>query len=124
MGDDFFAARFPFVDLENGGSVQGMAEAVAKVLAEIPADAKVIPGHGPLSTVEDLKAFHSMLVETTATVRKRMAAGKTLEQLQAAGLPEKWKDWGSGFIDTKAWIATIHGSLSSAKKNPAGPKHH
>jgi len=124
MGDDFFAARFPFVDLENGGSVQGMADNVAKVLAQIPPDAKVIPGHGDLSTVEDLKAFHTMLVETTEVVRKGMAAGKTLEQLQAAGLPEKWKDWGKRFIDAKAWIATIHDSLENAKKNPAGSRHH
>jgi cyclase len=124
MGDDFFAGRFPFVDLENGGSVQGMADGVAKVLAQIPADAKVIPGHGPLSTVEDLKAFHRMLAETTGVVRKGMAAGKTLEQLQAAGLPEQWKEWGSGFIDTKAWIATIHDSLENARKNPAGSRHH
>ena len=41
--------------------------------------------------------------------------------LALAALP---KDWGGGFIDTKAWIATIHGSLESAKKNPAGSKHH
>jgi cyclase len=124
MGDDFFAARFPFVDLENGGSIQGLTDAVAKVLAQIPADAKVIPGHGPLSTVGDLKAFHHMLVETTDIVRKGMAAHKTLEQLQAAGLPDAWKEWGSGFIDTKAWIATIHDSLENAKKNPAGSTHH
>lgn len=124
MGDDFFAARFPFVDLENGGSVLGLTENVAKVLAQIPADAKVIPGHGPLSKVEDLQAFHSMLVETTDVVRKGMAAGKTLAELQAAGLPEQWKDWGSGFIKTDSWIATIHASLESAKKNPAGSKHH
>src|SRR3954465_3712737 len=65
MGDDFFAGRFPFVDLESGGSVQGMAENVAKVLGEIPDDAKIIPGHGPLSTKADLKAFHRMLTETT-----------------------------------------------------------
>jgi cyclase len=124
MGDDFFAGRFPFVDLENGGSVLGLAENVAKVLAQIPADAKVIPGHGPLSTVEDLKSFHRMLVETTDVVRKGMAAGKTLEQLQADGLPEQWKQWGGGFIDTKAWIATIHASLASAGKNPGGSRHH
>ncbi|HEX9945607.1 MAG TPA: MBL fold metallo-hydrolase [Thermoanaerobaculia bacterium] len=124
MGDDFFAGRFPFVDLENGGSVAGLTGNVAKVLAQVPADAKVIPGHGELSTVEDLKAYHRMLVETTEVVQKGIVAGKTLEQIQAAGLPEKWKDWGIGFIDTKSWIATIHGSLESARKNPAGSTHH
>ncbi len=124
MGDDFFAGRFPFVDLENGGSVQGLIENVAKVLARIPADAKVIPGHGPVSTVENLKTYHRMLMETTDAVRKGIAAGKSLEQLQAAGVPEEWKDWGGGFIKTNAWVATIHGSLEAAKKNPGGSTHH
>ncbi len=124
MGDDFFASRFPFVDLENGGSVQGLIDNVGKVIAQVPADAKVIPGHGPLSTVEDLKGFHRMLTETTDVVRKGMAAGKSLEQLQTEGLPEQWKEWGSGFIDTKTWIATIHGSLEAATKNPGGSTHH
>jgi glyoxylase-like metal-dependent hydrolase (beta-lactamase superfamily II) len=124
MGDDFFAGRFPFVDLENGGSVQGLAENVAKVLAQVPADAKVIPGHGPVSTVEDLRKYHRMLLATTDVVRKGMAAGKTLEQLQTDGLPEEWKEWGGGFIDTKSWIATIHGSLGSAKSNPGSGTHH
>ncbi|HEV8580804.1 MAG TPA: MBL fold metallo-hydrolase [Thermoanaerobaculia bacterium] len=124
MGDDFFAGRFPFVDLESGGSVQGLIDNVAKVIAQIPADAKVIPGHGRLSSVEDLKAYHRMLAETTEVVRKGMAAGKSLEQLQTEGLPEQWKDYGSGFTDTKAWIATIHSSLGSAAKNPGGSTHH
>jgi glyoxylase-like metal-dependent hydrolase (beta-lactamase superfamily II) len=124
MGDDFFLGRFPFVDLENGGSVQGLIENVGKVIAKIPANAKVIPGHGALATVEDLKTYHGMLTATTEIVRKGMAEGKTLEQLQAAGLPDQWKDWGSGFIKTDVWIATIHASLTAGTKNPAGSTHH
>lgn len=124
MGDDFFLGRFPFVDLENGGSVQGLIENVGKVIAEIPASSKVIPGHGPLATVEDLKTYHGMLTATTEIVRKGMAAGKTLEELKAAGLGDPWKDWGSGFIKTDMWIATIHASLQAGTKNPAGSTHH
>ncbi len=124
MGDDFFLGRFPFVDLDNGGSVQGLTENVGKVLAQIPADSKVIPGHGALATVADLEKFHGMLTATTAAVQGGMAAGKTLEQIQAAGLPEEWKDWGTGFIKTDMWIATIHASLLDKTKNPAGSTHH
>jgi len=124
MGDDFFAGRFPFVDLESGGSVQGLIAGVEKVLAQIPADAKVIPGHGALSTVSDLKAYHHMLVETAAIVQKQIKARKTLEQIQTAGLPAEWKEWGSGFIDTKTWIETIYNSLTkAAPAQPAAAKH-
>jgi cyclase len=119
MGDDFFAGRFPFVDLGSGGSVQGLIDNVAKALAMMPAGAKVIPGHGPLSTPADLQRFHAMLVETTAIVRRRMQEGKSLEAIQAEGLPDTWKEWGSGFIDTKMWIRTIRDSLGNAA--PAAP---
>jgi glyoxylase-like metal-dependent hydrolase (beta-lactamase superfamily II) len=123
MGDDFFNGLFPFVDTESGGSVAGLMAAVAKVLAEAPADAKIIPGHGPLTDVAGLKTFQRMLLETSAIVRKGMAAGKTLEQLQAAGLPDEWKSW-SSFIDTKGWIATLYDSLKGGKKNPGSSKPH
>lgn len=111
MGDDFFAGRFPFVDLDNGGSVEGLARNVAEVIAKAPAGVKIIPGHGPLSTVEDLRAYHSMLVETTEVVRTRLRAGRTLEQAKAEGLPDKWKTWGAGFINTQDWIGIVYRSL-------------
>jgi glyoxylase-like metal-dependent hydrolase (beta-lactamase superfamily II) len=126
MGDDFFAGRFPFVDLDSGGSVQGMTEGVAKVLAQVPADAKIIPGHGPLSSKADLEKFHRMLVETTEIVQKKMKAGKALAAIQAEGLPDEWKDWGSGFIKTDTWLATVYESLDKGAHGhkPVDGKHH
>ncbi|HYP52986.1 MAG TPA: MBL fold metallo-hydrolase [Pyrinomonadaceae bacterium] len=111
MGDDFFAARFPFVDLDNGGSVEGLTRNIAEVIAKAPAGVKIIPGHGPLSTVEDLRAYHSMLVETTELIRARLRSGRTLEQAKAEGLPDKWREWGTGFVNTQDWIGTVYRSL-------------
>jgi glyoxylase-like metal-dependent hydrolase (beta-lactamase superfamily II) len=107
MGDLFFNGGFPFVDLNSGGNVDGYIAAVAQVLEKTPADAKIIPGHGALADVNDLKTFHAMLVETTGIVRKAIAEGKTTEQIKAAGLPDKWSEWGRGFINTDRWIETI-----------------
>jgi cyclase len=126
MGDDFFAGRFPFVDIGSGGSVQGMTDAVAKVLAQIPADVKIIPGHGPLSTKADLESYHRMLVETTGIVEQRMKAGKTLEAIQKEGLPDEWKEWGSGFIKTETWLSFVYESLDKGAhgQKPVDGKHH
>lgn len=112
MGDHMFAGQFPFVDLEHGGDVEGLLGNVAEIMKKLPADAKIIPGHGPLSTVEDLKAYHRMLVETTAAVRKGIADGKSLSELKADGVPPQWQTWGKGFIKTDRWIETIHASLT------------
>lgn len=112
MGDQFFNGMFPFVDLDSGGDVAGYIKNVADVIAKVPADVKIIPGHGPLATVDDLKRFHRMLTETTDIVRKKMSAGKTLEQIRAEGLPEEWKSWGTGSVNTDRWISTIHRSFT------------
>ena len=115
LGDDFFVGRFPFVDLDSGGSVTGLTKNIDDILAKLPGDAKIIPGHGALSTREDLKAYHQTIVETTDIVQKGMTAGKTLEGLKKDGLPEKYKSWGEGFIKTDRWIETIYKSLSAKK---------
>lgn len=112
MGDVFFNGNFPFVDIDSGGDVDGYIKNVGEVLAKLPAGAKIIPGHGPLATAEDLKRFHDMLVKTTGIVRQKIAAGKTLDQIKAEGLPEEWKSWGAGFVNTDRWVTTIHRSFT------------
>ena len=111
LGDDFFVGRFPFVDLASGGSVQGLIANIEKVMGQIKEDTKIIPGHGPLSTPADLKSYHRMLVETSGIVRSKTQAGKDLATILKEGLPEEWKEWGSGFINTETWIRIIHESL-------------
>src|SRR5580704_1706607 len=55
MGDDFVTYGFPFIDVESGGSINGMIDAVALVISLLPPDVKVIPGHGPVSTLGDVR---------------------------------------------------------------------
>ncbi len=112
MGDDFFVGRFPFVDLNAGGDVAGLIQNIETLLKEIPADAKIIPGHGPLSGIDELKAYHAMLTETSNVVKQQIAAGKTLEEIKAAGLPDNWASWGSGFINTERWLETLYQSYT------------
>ena len=112
LGDDFFAGRFPFVDLDSGGSVQGLINNVGALIARIPADAKLIPGHGPVSTIDDLKTYHKTLVETAKIVQNAMKKKKTLDEIKKAGLPDIYKSFGSGFIKTDLWIETVYKSYS------------
>lgn len=113
MGDQFFNGRFPFIDLGSGGSVEGYVKNVEGVLGKVTDDMKIIPGHGPLATKKDLQAFHDMLVETTGVIRKAIADGKSLEQVKAAGLPEKYKEWGTGFINHARYIEIVYNNLKA-----------
>jgi glyoxylase-like metal-dependent hydrolase (beta-lactamase superfamily II) len=115
MGDDFFNGNFPFVDIDSGGDVDGYVKNVGDVLAKLPAGAKIIPGHGPLATADDLKKFHTMLLTTTRIVRDKIKSGKTLEQIKTEGLPDEWKSWGAGFVNTDRWLETIYRSFTMKK---------
>ena len=110
-GDLFFNGIFPFIDIQNGGDVETMTDSVADMIERFPANATIVPGHGPLAKMKDLKVFHGMLTDTTALVTKMLEDGKTLEQAQAAGLPKKWDGW-AWMIDKPTWIAIIYSSLT------------
>lgn len=118
MGDDFVTYGFPFIDLNSGGSVKGMINAVEHVMQQLAPDVKVIPGHGPLSTVADLKPFLEMLKETSAIVQKGIDQHKSLEQLKKENVlgaySAKWspKD---AFINTDRFLETLYNDLSGKK---------
>jgi glyoxylase-like metal-dependent hydrolase (beta-lactamase superfamily II) len=111
-GDQFFSGRFPNIDLSGGGDVRGYVHNVEELLRKVPPDAKLIPGHGPLSTVKELKEFHTMLVETSRLVEEKISAGKTLETIKAEGLPEQWKKWEAPTLNTDRWLEILHRGLS------------
>lgn len=113
MGDDFFNGMFPFVDVDNGGSVKGMLANVDKVLTTLPDDAKVIPGHGPLSDKAGLRAFAEVLRGTLGAVSQALAAGKTLDQMKTEKVLAPWDNWGKGFIKSDVWLELL---VSEAKK--------
>ncbi len=111
MGDHYFNGIFPFVDVENGGNVKGMAKNVAAVLKLIAHDTIVVPGHGPVSNKKELKAFLDMLNGTTDFIEKQLHKGLTLKQIQEEGLPKQWKSWGNGFLNEATWISIVVSSL-------------
>jgi glyoxylase-like metal-dependent hydrolase (beta-lactamase superfamily II) len=111
MGDDFFNGSFPFIDIENGGSAKGMLANVDKILAALPDDVKVIPGHGVLSDKAGLRAFANMLRGTTTAVENGIKAGKTLDQLKQEKVLGEWDSWGKGFITTDRFTEMLYSDL-------------
>jgi glyoxylase-like metal-dependent hydrolase (beta-lactamase superfamily II) len=111
FGDTFFSGRFPNIDLPGGGDIRGYIHNIADAIQKVPAGAMLIPGHGPLSTIKELKEFYEMLVETSGIVEKAIAAGKTLDQIKSEGLPEKWKSWAVPTITTARWLELLYEGL-------------
>jgi cyclase len=115
MGDDFVTYGFPFIDVDSGGSIDGMIDGVEKVIGQVPADVKIIPGHGPISSVADVRAYLDMLKATRETVAQAIKDGKTLDQMKQAKILEPWKKYDGDFIKADAFIETIYNSLTGQK---------
>ena len=115
MGDDFVTYGFPFIDIEGGGSINGMIDGVAQVVSQLPADVKVIPGHGPLSTLDDVRAYLTMLKETRDAVQKALKEGQTLDQMKQAKLLDPWKKYSGEFVNQDVFLETLYNSLTGQK---------
>ena len=115
MGDDFVRYGFPFIDVSSGGSVQGMIAAMDKVSTQLPPDVKVIPGHGALSNLDDVREFTKMLKETSAAVQKAINEHKTVEQMKQEKILAPWVKWSGGFLDADKFIETLYNSLTGSK---------
>jgi glyoxylase-like metal-dependent hydrolase (beta-lactamase superfamily II) len=107
LGDLFFAGRFPFVDLDSGGSLKGLCAALNDLLPKLPADIKIIPGHGPLSTRADLERYVEMLEDCQSLVAAALAAGKSADDMKQAKLLEKYDSWSWQFVGANAFIDVL-----------------
>ncbi len=101
---------FPYIDRDVGGSATGLRDNIDAVLAMIDDDTKIIPGHGPLATKADLQAYRDTVAATIDHVADQKSAGKTLEEIQKAGLPDEYAQF-TGFMPHNVWIQSIYDSL-------------
>jgi cyclase len=115
MGDDFVRYGFPFIVVSAGGSDQGMIAAMEKATAQLPADVKVIPGHGALSNLDDVRAYTKMLKETSAAVEAALKAHKTLEQMKQEKILAPWEKFSGDFVKSDVFIETLYNSLTNTK---------
>lgn len=107
-GDLFFNGRFPYIDQGAGGNVEGYMDSVKQLLAKIDDETVIIPGHGDISNKQEYSAFLAMISETFSYVKALKQDGKTLDEVKAMGLDDKWADWSWNFINEEKWITTLY----------------
>lgn len=116
MGDNYFASSYPYIDLSSGGSVLGVIAAADTALTMGDAKTRYIPGHGPLTGREELKAYRAMISEIVAKVQTGIKAGQSLDAIKAAKPTAAYDaKWGGGFINPDNFVTIVHMSLTAAK---------
>jgi cyclase len=115
MGDLFFhKMSFPFVDRGSGGDVRGVISAATKVLEMTDENTKIVPGHGPVATRAELKAYRNMVNEIVGKVEAAVKAGKTLDEVKASKPADGYGVNPSGFISADRFIEMIYGTFKPA----------
>jgi glyoxylase-like metal-dependent hydrolase (beta-lactamase superfamily II) len=108
-GDIYNTSRYPRFDAEQGGSLAGVIEGLNMILdITIPGENQeggtvVIPGHGRLSDETEVANYRDMVTIVRDRVAAMIAAGMTLEQVQAA---KPTRDY-DGIYDAPSWTAAM-----------------
>jgi glyoxylase-like metal-dependent hydrolase (beta-lactamase superfamily II) len=112
LGDCFFNGIYPRIDVASGGSIDGMIAATEGVLGRIGPETRLIPGHGPLGDRAALVAYRDMLVGVRNRVRELAAAGKSLQEIQAAKPTAAYDaQWGNGFIKPDVFVEFVYAGV-------------
>ncbi len=112
VGDVFFNCGYPFIDVSNGGDIDGLIATVASVLDLCGEDTVIVPGHGPLATRADLETYLDLLGDFRAAIAPLKAAGMSLEEVQAAGATAELDEaWGRVFFPPGLFTAMVYLTL-------------
>jgi len=115
LGDFYLSESFPLVIIEAGSKVQTLVSNLKEIHKTLPGDTRLLPGHGKVTTMDDLGNYISMLEATIELVRKEIEKGKLLHEIKTADVLANWGDWGNffPFISKNSWIEQIYLSYSN-----------
>lgn len=113
MGDTFFNGTYPFIDVGAGGSIDGIIGAAESVLARANAGTRIIPGHGPLATRDDLSEYAAVLTQVRDRIQSMIDAGRSEDEVVMANPTSEWDDaWGQGFMSPEQFTRFAYQSLA------------
>lgn len=112
-GDLYFAGIYPFIDVESGGSINGLIEAITRLMPRLDENTKIIPGHGPLSNKAELASYLEMLTTIRDRIARLIKKGKTLEEVVAERPAADFDDtWGGGFMSPEQFLGIVYRDLA------------
>jgi cyclase len=119
VGDIFTPGRFPVIDLQNGGTVQGLINALNRIIQiTVPlkyqeAGTYVIPGHGRICDEADVVEFRNMVTIVRDRVQDLIKKGMTWDQVKAAKPTRDYDVEYGGY--NEAFLEAVYKTLSAKK---------
>ncbi len=112
MGDMYVQYGYPFVDINNGGGINGFISSLDKMLPLMDDNSKIIPGHGKLATKKDVQAFRDRLAEIRDAVAAALKKGTKISDVGNLPIASKYDaEWGKGFVKGKDFVMMVAENL-------------
>jgi cyclase len=111
-GDLFFNGRYPLIDYSTGGWIGGMITATKTLSGMTTSKTRIIPGHGPLATPEDLRGYLVFLETMLERFTKLKNEGKSVDEVVAAAPAKEFDEkLGQGFIKPEQFVRITYTGL-------------
>ncbi|MEZ7949459.1 MAG: MBL fold metallo-hydrolase [Flavobacteriaceae bacterium] len=110
-GDSFFQGKFPYIDVNSGGSIDGYIAAIQKMIMITDDQTKIIPGHGDIAIRKDLESYFLMLSTLRDRVALEIKKGKTIEEVKINSAITQGYESFNGWITEERIRETIYTSL-------------
>ena len=97
-----------------------MIEAIEEILPTINDSTRLIPGHGPVGNIDDLRTFKLMLATVEEKILKLIEEGKTVEEVIAAKPSKNFDEsWSWSFMPPDRWVSIVYDSIVFPEKASA-----
>lgn len=111
VGDMLFEERFPYIDTAAGGDITVYLETQGEIISSLPADVKIIGGHGRVYSLEEYEALNSLLWETYDKVKELVMADESLDAIKAADPLAGYEKLQWHLVNKDKWVEIIYSSL-------------
>jgi cyclase len=117
IGDFYRNYGYPFIDINNGGTLKGMLEGLDATAKSADANTIIVPGHGTLIKRNDVIPYRDMIVTIADKVGQMIAQGKSQQEVLAAKLTAPYDAKTAGGTDASAdrFINAVYQELKSGK---------
>ncbi len=117
IGDFYRNYGYPFIDINNGGSLKGMLEGCDATIAAADADTKLIPGHGTIIKRDAIVPYKEMILAVQEKVQQMIAEGKTVQEVLAAKVTASYdaKTAGGTGESSDRFVTAVYRELKGGK---------
>ena len=117
IGDFYRNYGYPFIDINNGGSLKGMLEGLDLTMKSADANTKLIPGHGTIIKRGDFIPYRDMIVAVAGKVQQLIGQGKSLQDVLGAKVTAPYDAKTAGGTDESAvrFVTELYQELKSGK---------